>query len=123
MVRENVHYLAHPALAEAATAHADFLDGLAATHELSHQQVVVVVTATGTARRAGVALRRTAQDVADRLATLGIRTHVLDGEAAEQVLRQAMTAPGMSLTDPESDDDNRSDTDSTDDHQHEEEGR
>ncbi|MDE3721435.1 PrgI family protein [Nocardiopsis sp. N85] len=97
MVRNGAAHLPHPALAEAALAHADFLDELAATHELSHQQVVAVVSATGSARRAGTALRRTAQDVADRLATLGIRTQVLEGPEAEQVLRQAMAAPDRSL--------------------------
>ena len=105
MVRANADYLPHPALAQAAAAHADFLDEVAATHELSHQQVLVVVTATGTARRTGGALRRRADDAADRLATLGIRTQVLDGQAAEQVLRASMTAPGAHLTDPDSFDD------------------
>ncbi|OLT26892.1 hypothetical protein BJF83_20020 [Nocardiopsis sp. CNR-923] len=99
MVRDNVRHLPHPALVEAAVAHADFLDHLARTHELSHQQVVVVVTATGPARRAGAALRRTAQDTADRLATLGIRTHVLAGVEAEQVVRQALASPTTGFTD------------------------
>ncbi|CAL9330025.1 hypothetical protein SUDANB121_00062 [Nocardiopsis dassonvillei] len=113
MVRNGAAHLPHPALAEAASAHADFLDELAATHELSHQQVVAVLTATGSARRAGTALRRTAQDVADRLATLGIRTQVLEGTEAEQVLRQAMAPPDRSLTTP------APDTDTTDGYTHE----
>lgn len=98
MVRANAAHLP-PALAVAAAAHADFLEEIAATHELSHQQVLVVVTATGPARRTGGALRRRAEDVADRLAALGVRTQVLDGEAAEQALRASMTAPGTHLTD------------------------
>ncbi|MEE2038942.1 PrgI family protein [Nocardiopsis sp. CT-R113] len=101
MVRANADHLPDPALSEAAVAHADFLDELAATHELSHQQVVVVVTAPGSARKAGAALRRRAEDTADRLAALGIRTQVLEGEAAEQVLRASMAAPGVHLTDPD----------------------
>ncbi|RKS04986.1 PrgI family protein [Nocardiopsis sp. Huas11] len=118
MVRDNVNHLPHPALADAAMAHADFLDHLAATHELSHQQVVVVVTATGSARRAGAALLRTAQDTADRLAALGIRAQVLEGTEAEQVLLQAMVTPGGALADPDPD------TEINDGHerQHEEEG-
>ncbi|MGW5878998.1 PrgI family protein [Nocardiopsis terrae] len=103
MVRANADHLPHPALAEAAAAHADFLDEIAATHELSHQQVLVVVTSTGTARRTGGALRRRAEDVADRLAALGVRTQVLDGDMAEQVLRASMTTPGMHLTDADPD--------------------
>lgn len=103
MVRANANHLPHPALVQAAVAHADFLEEIAATHELSHQQVLVVVTATGTARRASGALRRRAEDTADRLAALGIRTQVLDGDAAEQVLRASMTAPGAHLTDTDPD--------------------
>ncbi|MFD6949849.1 hypothetical protein A6A08_21280 [Nocardiopsis sp. TSRI0078] len=105
MLRDNADHLPHPALAEAAMAHARFLDEMTATHELSHQQVVVVVTAAGAARRVGAALLRRAQDTADRLAALGIRTQVLDGGEAKQVLRESMTAPGMSLTDPDPDTD------------------
>ncbi|MCY9785188.1 PrgI family protein [Nocardiopsis sp. EMB25] len=122
MVRDNTSHLPHRALAEAAVAHADFLDELARTHELSHQQVVVVVTATGPAHRAGAALRRTAQDTADRLATLGIRTYVLGGVEAEQLLRQAMAAPGQTVTDSDPGADARSDTDIRDEHAHEREG-
>lgn len=103
MVRANADHLPHPALAEAAAAHADFLDEIAATHELSHQQVLIVVTATGNARRTGGALRRRTENIADRLAALGVRTQVLDGEAAEQALRESMTAPGTHLTDPDPD--------------------
>jgi hypothetical protein len=123
MVRDNVAFLPHSALAEAAEAHADFLDELTATHDLSHQQVVAVVTATGSAGRVGTALRRTAQDTADRLATLGIRTQVLDGAEAVQVLRQAMVAPGGTLTDSDPVAHGRPDTDSTDEHAHEGEER
>ena len=122
MVRANADHLPHPALVEAAAAHADFLDEVAATHELSHQQVVVAVTATGSARRVGAALRRTAQDTADRLAALGIRTRVLQGAEAEQVLRMSMTTPGMSLTAPDPAAESRSGSDSTDDLEHEHEG-
>lgn len=99
MLRSYADCLPHPALSEAATAHADFLDEMTATHELSHQQVVVVVTAADTARRAGPALLRRASDTADRLAALGIRTQVLDGDEAEQVLRTSMIPPGTRLTD------------------------
>lgn len=99
MVRANATHLPHAALADAAVAHADFLDEIAATHELSHQQVLVVATATGNARRTGGALRRRTEDIADRLAALGVRTQVLNGEAAEQALRASMTAPGTHLTD------------------------
>ena len=104
MVRANAGHLPHPTLADAAVAHADFLDEIAATHELSHQQVLIVVTATGNARRTGGALRRRTEDIADRLAALGVRTQVLDGEAAEQALRASMTAPGIHLTDTDPDD-------------------
>ncbi|WP_017613976.1 PrgI family protein [Nocardiopsis salina] len=100
MVRDNAQYL-HPDLAATALAHAQFLEELDATHQLSHQQVLVVVTASGTARRFGVSLLRRAADTADRLATLGIRTQVLGQHHAEQVLRDSMVAPGTSLTDPE----------------------
>ncbi|WP_159944694.1 PrgI family protein [Nocardiopsis sp. FR6] len=99
MLRHNAHYLPHPALGQAAMAHADFLEEMAAAHELSHQQVVVVVTAADHAHRAGSALLRRAQDTADRLAALGIRTQVLDGDEAADLLRSSMTAPGVSLTD------------------------
>ncbi|MFV2198825.1 PrgI family protein [Nocardiopsis sp. LOL_012] len=107
MLRDNATRLPHPALADTAAAHAAFLDELAHTHELSHQQVVVVVTATGGAHTAGGAVRRTAQDTADRLTTLGLRTRVLTGGETEQVLRQAMACP---LTRP-------TDTDEYDAHQ------
>ncbi|MEV2279482.1 PrgI family protein [Nocardiopsis sp. NPDC049922] len=120
MVRDNVRHLPHPALAEAAVAHADFLDEIARTHELSHQQVVVVVTATGPAHKAGAALRRMAQDTADRLATLGIRTHVLAGAEAEQVLRQAMASPTTGLTDHDAD--HHPSTDHDEEHAHTGEG-
>lgn len=123
MVRNGAAHLPHPALAEAAAAHADFLNELAATHELSHQQVVAVVTATGSERRAGTALRRTAQDVADRLATLGIRTRVLERAEAEQVLRQAMAAPDGSLTTHDPHAEGRSGTDTADEPTHEGEDR
>jgi len=101
MVRANATHLPDSALVEAAEAHADFLDELAATHELSHQRVVLVATTTGSARRTGAALLRSAADTADRLAALGIRTHVLDGQAADRVLRTSMAAPGSNLTVPD----------------------
>ncbi|WP_159944917.1 PrgI family protein [Nocardiopsis sp. FR6] len=103
MVRANAEHLPHPALGQAAQAHADFLDEMAATHELSHQQVAVVVTATGPAHRAGPALVRRAADTADRLAALGIRTQLLDGAEAAQTLRESMAPPGTRLTDPGTD--------------------
>lgn len=99
MLRDNADRLPHSALGEAAMAHADFLDEMTATHELSHQQVVVVVTAAGGAHQVGTALLRRAADTADRLAALGIRTQLLDGDEATQVLRQALVAPGGQLTD------------------------
>lgn len=101
LLRHNATRLPHPALAESAHAHADFLDDLARTHELSQQQVLVVVTATGTSGRSGGTVRRCAQDTATRMAALGIRTHVLDGTEAERALRQSLTAPGGRLTDPD----------------------
>lgn len=111
MLYDNAHRLPHPALAQTAMAHADFLQQMAATHELSHQQVVVVVTAAGSARRVGPALLRTAQGTADRLAALGIRTQVLDGSAAEEVLRASVIAPGTRLTDSDPALDEFTDTD------------
>ncbi|MFY7070254.1 PrgI family protein [Nocardiopsis changdeensis] len=105
MIRANTAHLPHPALADAAHGHADFLHEMAATHELSHQQVLVVVTATGSARRAGAALVRAARDTAGRLAAIGVRTQVLDGHDAEQVLRASMASPEAPLThDPDTGD-------------------
>jgi hypothetical protein len=121
MLRDNALRLPHPALAEAATAHADFLDELTATHELSHQQVLVVVTAAGAARRTGPALLRRAADTADRLAALGIRTQVLDGGEAADVLRASMTAPGTRITDSAPIGCELADIGATDGHEHEEE--
>ncbi|MFY7064693.1 PrgI family protein [Nocardiopsis changdeensis] len=98
MIRAHAAHLPYPALADAAVGHAEFLDGLAATHELSHQQVLVVVTATGSARRARAALGRTARDTAGRLSAIGVRAQVLDGQDAEQVLRVSMASPEAPLT-------------------------
>ncbi|MCY9787120.1 PrgI family protein [Nocardiopsis sp. EMB25] len=103
ILRENAHHLP-PTLGEAATAHAAFLDDLALTHDLSHHEVLVVVTAAGPAHRASAALRRRAQDIADRLTTLGVRTRLLDRAGAELALRQSLTTPGGHLTDPATDD-------------------
>ncbi|WP_306369687.1 PrgI family protein [Nocardiopsis sp. CC223A] len=98
MIRSHAEHLPHPALTDAAHGHADFLHEMAATHELSHQQVLVVVTATGSARRSGAALVRTARDTAGRLCAIGVRTQVLDGQAAEQALRASMHSPEAPLT-------------------------
>ncbi|MFL1375777.1 PrgI family protein [Nocardiopsis protaetiae] len=104
MIRANTGHLP-PALADAAHGHADFLHEMAASHELSHQQVLVVVTAAGPARRAGAALVRTAQDTAGRLCAIGVRAQVLDGRDAEQVVRTSMASPEAPLThDPDTGD-------------------
>lgn len=98
MIRTNAARLPHPALADAAVGHADFLHEMAASHELSHQQVLVVVTAARPARRAGTALVRMARDTAGRLSAIGVRAQVLDGQSAEQVLRASMASPEAPLT-------------------------
>lgn len=105
LLRSNAPHLAHPALEAAAEAHADFLDELRHRHELSQQQILVAVTTTGHPAKAGPAVLRRAEDTADRLAALGIRTQVLDGPMAEQALRQALAPPdGTPLTDRDEED-------------------
>ena len=81
--------LAHPALEEAAHAHADFLDELGQSR-LVQRHIVLVLTASGTPHTAGRNLLARAEDTASRLGGLGVQARLCDGETAEDILRACL---------------------------------
>ncbi|TDQ54385.1 PrgI family protein [Actinorugispora endophytica] len=89
-LREGAAELPHPALEDAAHAHADFLDALQAERDLIERVVLVAVTAPGTAAKARRAVLRRAEDTAAHLAAIGIRARICDGTAAERLLRASL---------------------------------
>lgn len=93
-LRDGAPDLPHPALEEAAHAHADFLDALRTERDLIERTVLVAVTATGPAPQARRAVLRRAEDTAARLTGIGVRARVCDGAEAEHLLRASLT-PGF----------------------------
>ncbi|PSK96237.1 PrgI family protein [Murinocardiopsis flavida] len=89
-LRAGAPHLPHPALEEAAHAHADFLTHLQESRELLHRTVIVVLTAPGRAEAVGPGLVRRAEDVAAQLGGLGVAAQVCDGDAATHVLRSCL---------------------------------
>jgi PrgI family protein len=91
--------LAHPALAAAATAHADYLSGLAARRAPLAREILLTahepVSGGGPARQvaAGRALARL-DDAAGRLAPAGLAVRVLTGEHVARVLAAAAHPTG-----------------------------
>ncbi|WP_235997170.1 PrgI family protein [Nocardiopsis coralli] len=87
--------LPHPALQNAATAHADFLSDLARTRDLLYRQVLLVLRQPAAHGRSGAAtVRRRAEDAARALAAAGSSAHVLDGPAVAAVLASAAAPTG-----------------------------
>ena len=82
--------LPHPALEQAASAHADFLSDLARTRDLLYRQVLLVLREPGVQGRHGAAtVRRRAEDAARALAGAGSSAHVLNGPSVAAVLASA----------------------------------
>ncbi|GAA4905092.1 PrgI family protein [Streptomonospora salina] len=107
--------LPHPALEQAARAHADFLNDLAASHTLLYRRVLLVVREPAAhGRQAAATLKRRADDAARALAGAGSTATVLDGPRAVAVLAAAadptrtggvapedLAAPDAVITGPE----------------------
>ncbi|MFE9206622.1 PrgI family protein [Micromonospora sp. NPDC007230] len=80
--------LPHPALTDAASDHARFLDDLAARKDPLRRQVLIV-TRTSAGERGEHAARRRADDTVRALSGLGVTTRALDGPAATAALAAA----------------------------------
>jgi hypothetical protein len=94
-LREHAASLAHPALAEAARAHADFLASLSTTGNVRRREILVTLTTHGRDRAAAqVILERRAEDACALLAGAGIGLRVLDGDQAAALLARALDPPG-----------------------------
>ncbi|MFF0371224.1 PrgI family protein [Micromonospora sp. NPDC005087] len=79
--------LAHPALADAATDHARFLDDLATRRDPLRRQVLIVTRSAG--ERGEHAARRRADDTVRALSGLGVSTRALDGAAVTAAIAAA----------------------------------
>ncbi|MDZ5447908.1 PrgI family protein [Micromonospora sp. 4G57] len=101
--------LAHPALADAASDHARFLDDLATRRDPLRRQVLIV-TRTSAGERSNAARRR-ADDTVRALSGLGVTTRALDGAAVTAAIAAAadpyrsprpggLAAPGAVITGP-----------------------
>lgn len=90
MLRDNAAGLAHPALAEAARAHADFLDTLRSRCDLTRRQMVLVVTARPGAAEGPAPVVRIAEEVATQLGGIGVTARRLDGGWTRWLLGEAM---------------------------------
>lgn len=104
MLREHAGSLPDPALVDACTDHAAFLEQLAARRDPLRRQILVAVNASGQG-----AARRLADDTARTLAGLGITTKALDGSAVTAAIAAAadpyrpprpgrLAAPGQPIT-------------------------
>ncbi|MFI7081788.1 PrgI family protein [Micromonospora sp. NPDC049903] len=80
--------LAHPALTDAASDHARFLDDLATRTDPLRRQVLIVTRAT-TGERGDHTARRRADDTARALSGLGVTTRALNGAAVTAALAAA----------------------------------
>ncbi|MGW3807949.1 PrgI family protein [Micromonospora sp. NPDC005113] len=80
--------LAHPALADAASDHARFLDDLATRRDPLRRQVLIV-TRTSAGERGEHAARRRADDTVRALSGLGVTTRALDGAAVTAAIAAA----------------------------------
>ncbi|MCO1593750.1 PrgI family protein [Micromonospora sp. RHAY321] len=80
--------LAHPALTDAATDHARFLDDLATRRDPLRRQVLIVTRASA-GERGEHAARRRAGDTARALSGLGVTTRALDGAAVTAAIAAA----------------------------------
>ncbi|GAB3455326.1 hypothetical protein GCM10027570_35900 [Streptomonospora sediminis] len=90
MLRETAAELEHSALAEAARAHADFLDTLRTRCDLTRRQLVLVVTARPGAAEGPAPVVRIAEEVATQLGGLGVSAQRCDGAWARHLLGEAM---------------------------------
>lgn len=82
--------LPHPALQQAAAAHADFLSELSRSRDLLYREVLLVLREPAVHGRNGAAtLRRRAEDATRALAGAGSQAHILDGPAVAAVLTSA----------------------------------
>ncbi|MEU9743418.1 PrgI family protein [Micromonospora chersina] len=80
--------LPHPALTDAASDHARFLDDLAARKDPLRRQVLIV-TGTSAGERGEHTARRRADDTVRALSGLGVTTRALDGPAVTAALAAA----------------------------------
>lgn len=89
-LRDAAGGLPHPALEIAAFAHADFLDGLAATRDLLARQVLLVFRDPTNDPDVTARLRRRAEDATAALAAAGVAVDVLDASAAISCVQTAL---------------------------------
>lgn len=87
-LRRRAGRLPHPALARAATGHAEFLAGLASQRDPLRRQILVV-SRTATGETGGHAARRRADDTARALASLGVTAQALGPGAVTAALAAA----------------------------------
>ena len=82
--------LAHPALEQAALAHASWLEQLGARHEARHRELLVIFTQPpATPDPPAGALARQAEQATTLLAAAGVTLTILDADAAGRVLAAA----------------------------------
>jgi hypothetical protein len=81
--------LAHPALEQAALAHASWLENLAGHYQARHRQLLVIITQPPGVADATAALARQAEQATTLLAGVGVTLTVLDADATGRVLAAA----------------------------------
>jgi PrgI family protein len=88
-LRSQAASLAHPALEQAALAHAHWLEQLGAQHQARHRELLVILRQPAGAADAAAALARQAEQATGLLAAAGVTLRILDGDAAGRVLAAA----------------------------------
>lgn len=87
--------LPHPALADAAGAHARFLRQLAGDGGIRRREILLVLSTQARGRDAAAAvLERRADEAADLLAGAALNVNRLDGDATAQLLARTLDPPG-----------------------------
>jgi hypothetical protein len=87
--------LPHEALAEAARAHATFLEQLGAGESVRRREIVLALSTRARDREAAeTTLRGRAREATDLLRSCAVELHELPGERAAAVLARALTPPG-----------------------------
>jgi hypothetical protein len=99
-IEEGAGALPPPALEAAAREHASFLAGLAASADVLHRQVLLVLREPKPAAESADILLRRAEEAASSLAAAGIALRTLAGEEAAAVLARATDAAASSCPGP-----------------------
>jgi hypothetical protein len=94
-ITANADTLPHPALAQAARDHGEFLTGFGGPDGIGHRQILLVLRTHGREPdSARTTLTRRAREARELLREAGVHTEPLNQDAAGRVLAQALDPPG-----------------------------